>query len=81
MMKREYEDWRHSESLHLQRYLIATLINFGNSFGGSKKAVELSDIYPIEQFDKAIAKQKQKEKEKFQHRAEMVLEKYRQYER
>lgn len=81
MIQREYDDYRHNELLHLNRYLIATLINFGNSFGGKKKPVELKDIYPIDDFDKAIDKARQLEKQRFEQRAENVLDKYRRYER
>lgn len=77
LMQRRWERSNHVEQLHLQRYLIAVIMNFAGSFSKGSKRVDSLDIWSIPEIDGQIKAIRAKEKEEFEKRADAVLEKYK----
>ena len=77
LMQRRWERSNHVEGLHLQRYLIAVIMNFAGSFSKGSKRVDSLDIWSIPEIDGQIKAIRAKDKEEFEKRADAVLEKYK----
>ena len=75
-MKRQYEREQQTETLYLLRFIASSISNLISSFSKNPKKVDQVDIWPIPEIDKYIEEQRRIEKEKFNKRAEDVLNKY-----
>tara|TARA_R100000908_G_scaffold21968_1_gene8719 strand:+ start:10405 stop:10683 length:279 start_codon:yes stop_codon:yes gene_type:complete len=77
LMVRENDRSMVIEQLHLLRTISATIQNLGQSFSKNPEPVDVLDIWQIPEIDKIIKKHRAKAEERFEQRAEQVLDKYK----
>lgn len=77
-MRRQFERDQQTETLYLLRFIASSIANLISSFSKNPKKIDQLDIWPIPEIDTYIEKQREIEKQKFNERAEKVLQKYQQ---
>lgn len=77
LLRREMQRSDTDQMMHLQRLTVKVLIDLSKMFEKHPKPTDALDIWPIPSIDEGIKKARTIEKQKFEERAERVLQKYK----